>query len=412
MKKIIALVLTVVLCAAVSGCGGKQNDDYDSTVAATVTTTGLYADHPHLQGFYGEWNYEGERPDDFPFTKLEVNQDGTCLVDGKAGTWRIAEMTNDASLAVDILIDGEVIATPVTSEWNDQLTLYFIDLGVAPAEHWINKEGAAAAAAALMNRVADEWGSDLFGQWEVFHRDDVGKIEPVVICEDGTLQIGDQSYQWQVHENWYESDTELKIVLLDNTAMLYEMTIWRENGDLHGQLKDTNNEYIILYKPSYYEILTITVDNIYDYFEMVNTWEEERNGFNEVVGVYMWSEFVLKEPYASRVSYVNHRAGVEPVVDRGAIEWRYQQGSFDVLLNDDHTFTLENCVSKLEKTEVSGGSGFTRSSYRFEVPRTSGWYKPGQDLDVEQWRAYTEDGYFGFEVVRVQLNLYLIPESQ
>ena len=81
-----------------------------------------------------------------------------------------------------------------------------------------------------------------------------------------------------------------------------------------------------------------------------------------------------------------------------------------MLLNEDHTFTLENCVSKWEKTDIYSGHGSEQSYYHFTVPYTFDWYKPGEDLDVEQWRAHNDNGYFGFEVVRVKLTLYLIPE--
>jgi hypothetical protein len=405
MKKTIFLLLTLVLCVSLSACGVTgENTSIEPTFE---TITDVQTDHPLLQEFICEWEYRGDYAQSYPFSKLEVNQDGTCLADGQAAAWKISDRTSDDNLYIDILIDAEAIGTICFYDWNDQISFSFPELPFNPGDQWVN----VAAEEAAINELLASWSDVLYGQWEVFHRDDVGKIDPVIVCDDGTVKIGDQTYTWELGENWSYLTNELDIMILDGATMLYEMKLWWEEGDIHGQLKDTNNDYIILYKPSYYEILTITVDNIYDYFEMINTWQEERNGFGEVTDVRMWSEFVLKEPYASRVSYVNHRAGVEPVVDRGAIEWRYQQGSFDILLNDDHTFTLENCVSKSEKTEISGGDGFTRSSYRFEVPRTSGWYQPGEDLDVEQWRAHNDNGYFDFEVVRVQVAIYLIPEE-
>lgn len=260
-------------------------------------------------------------------------------------------------------------------------------------------------------QLLDAWAEVLLGQWEVYHREDVGKIDFLTLNEDGTAQIGERAVSWEYDGNRRISSDKVYILVLDGENTLYEMTVWKENNDLHGQLKDPEDDYIILYKPDFYEILTITLDNIYDYFEMFITWEEERNGFDELEMVDTWQDFVLKEPYASRLSYVNDDSWGYSVVDRGAIEWRYQYGSFNVLLNPDGTVILENCVSEGEAKDICKGNGSSvQAYYHFFVPSTKDWYYPGADLDVEQWRAYNEHGYFNFEVVRVQLTLYLIPD--
>ena len=405
MKKAISLLLTLVLCVSLSACGVTgENTSIEPTLA---TMADVWTDHPLLQEFICEWEYRGDYAQSYPFSKLEVNQDGTCLADGQVATWKISDRSTDENLYIDILIDAEAIGTICIYEWNDQISFSFPELPFNPGDQWVN----VAAEEAAINELLASWADVLYGQWEVFFQDDVGKIDPVIVCDDRTVKIGDQTYTWELGESWRYITNELDIVILDGETMLYEMKLWWEEGDIHGQLKDPNNEYIILCKPSYYEVLTITMDNIYEYFEMVNTWEkEELYGFDELVEVYTWSEFVLKEPYATRFSYVNNREGFEPAIGRGAIEWRFQVGSFDVLLNDDHTFTLENCVSERETTEERGGYG-TKSSFRFEVPRTWSRYKSGEDLDVEQWRAHADNGYFDFEVVRVKLSLYLIPEE-
>lgn len=405
MKKIISLILAFLLCVAISACGGTEENT--GIEPASEISTDVHTDHPLLQEFVCEWEYRGDYGETYPFTKLDVNQDGTCVVDGQAAVWKISDRSSEDNLYIDILIDSETIGTICIYEWNDQISFIFPELPVNPGDRWVNK----AEEKAAVNELLAVWADVLYGQWEVFHRDDVGKIDSVIVCDDGTVKIGDQTFTWELGENWRYFTNKFDITILDGATMLYEMTLWWEEGDIHGQLKDPNNDYIILYKPSYYETVTITVDNIYEYFEMVTTWEEKRNGFGELEEVDTWSVFVLKEPYASRVSYINSGTGDAYTVDSGAIEWRYQQGSFDVLLNEDHSFTLENCVSKWEKTEIHVGSGFTRSSYRFTVPNTIDWYKPGEDLDVEQWRAHNDNGYFDFEVVRVKLTLYLIPEE-
>lgn len=405
MKKTIFLLLTLVLCVSLSACGVTgENTSIEPTFE---TITDVQTDHPLLQEFICEWEYRGDYAQSYPFSKLEVNQDGTCLADGQIAAWRISDRSTDENLYIDILINAEAIGTICIYEWNDQISFSFPELPFNPGDQWVN----VAAEEAAINELLASWADVLYGQWEVFDRDDVGKIDPVIVCDDRTVKIGDQTFSWELNENWMYLTNELRIIIRDGATMLYEMTLWWEEGDIHGQFKDANHEYIILYKPSYYEILTITVDNIHDYFEMVTTWEETRNGFGELELVETGSDFVLKETYASRVSYLNDDSFDWNVVDAGAIEWRFQVGSFDVILNEDHTFTLENCVSKWEKTAIYGGNGSANNGYHFTVPYTFDWYQPGEDLDVEQWRAHNNEGYFDFEVVRVKLTLYLIPEE-
>ena len=394
------MLLVLVLCVSLSACGvTEENTDIEPTLE---TMAAVQTDHPLLQEFICEWEYRGGYAQSYPFSKLEVNQDGTCIADGQVATWKISDRSTDENLYIDILINAEAIGTICIYEWNDQISFSFPELPFNPGDQWVN----VAAEEAAINELLASWADVLYGQWEVFHRDDVGKIDPVIVCDDGTAKIGDQTFSWELNENWMYLTNELRIIISDSATMLYEMTLWWEEGDIHGQLKDANHEYIILYKPSYYEILTITVDNIHDYFEMVTTWEETRNGFGELELVDTASDFVLKEPFASRVSYVNSNSWDSNVVDAGAIEWRFQVGSFDVILNEDHTFTMENCVSKWEKTAIYGDNGS-----HFTVPYTFDWYQPGEDLDVDQWRAHNNEGYFDFEVVRVKLTLYLIPEE-
>ena len=405
MKKFTALIVAAVLCLLVCGCGNGNNSG--GIAEPETLTAGANVNHPLLQNLYGRWDYSGDYADSYPFSMLEVFEDGTCRVDGQSGSWTMNERTTDDRLYADILVNGENIATIFLQfGWNQQPELGFSGFPVYPGDRWVNAEAALALNAAIM----EEWGSDLYGQWEVFSRDCEGMIEPLVVHEDGTVSIGDQVLSWEISENWSRSDTELDILVRDGDEKLYDMKLWREEGDLHGQVYD-GSQYIVLYKPSYYEVLTITMDNIYDYFEFTTAWSAEYNGFDELEKVTTSVDFVLKEPYASRISYVNDDSRDDNAVDNGVIELRYQLGSFDVVLKDDQTFTLENCVSSMICSDVYDGNGsFRNKSYHFTLPYAYRVYVPGRDLDVEQWVAHEGNSYYDYEVVRVQLNLYLIPE--
>lgn len=404
MKKYFLFLLILTLCISLCSCG--SNREMDNHGKSDAIDGDVQANHAFLSDFYGVWNYKGDYKDSYPFSALEVNADGTCLVDGQRGTWKMNEQTTDDRLYVDVFVNAENIATVmIYLGWNDQMDLVFPSLPLNPGDRWVNK----AAAEAVRNEIMKEWGSDLFGQWEVYTRDNVGKIDPLVFIEDGTVRIGEQIFNWRISDTWSRSDIELDLILSDNEQDLYDMKLWREDGDLHGQLY--NGEYIVLYKPSYYEILTITLDNIYDYFEMTTSWKEEYNGFDELEQVETQIRFALKEPYASRISYVNDDTLDDNVVDNGVIEWSYQLGSFDVVLLEDHTFILENCISAMTCSDIYSGNGsFTSKTYDFTVPY--GWrvYIPGRDLDVEKWIAHEGNSYYDYEIVRVKLDLYLIPE--
>lgn len=405
MKKITTLIIAVALCLSVCGCG--DGSSFETSASSEFLSSGEKLYHPHLQNFYGRWDYSGEYAGSYPFSTLEVYEDGTCTVDGNSGSWILNEMTTDEHLYVDISVNGENIATILLYlGWNKHFDLGFFSLPVYPGDRWINAQ----AALALQKEIMDEWGSGLYGQWEVFARECEGLIEPLVFYEDGSVSIGNRLLSWKISDNWSRSDTELDILVCEGEDVLYETKLWREDGDLHGQIYD-GSQYIVLYKPSYYEILTITVDNIHDYFEFTTLWNSEYNGFDELESVSTNIEFVLKEPWASRISYLNDDSWDYNTVDNGVIEWSCQLGSFDVILKDDQTFTLENCVSDMTCTDIYNGNGsFRNKTYHFSLPNSYRVYIPGSNLDVERWVAHEGNSFYDYEVIRVKLDLYLIPE--
>lgn len=108
MKKIVVLLIVATLCMCLFACGG---DSTTGNGADTIESTenNAFTNHPHLQFVYGEWEYEGDNPQNYPFRKVNINEDGTCLVDGTAGTWNISNSTAHGRLNIDIVVEGQTL---------------------------------------------------------------------------------------------------------------------------------------------------------------------------------------------------------------------------------------------------------------------------------------------------------------
>ena len=141
MKKFTALVMAVVFCLSVCGC--RDGNNSVSIVEPETLSSGANCYHPDLVNLYGRWDYSGEYAGSYPFSALEVYEDGTCTVDGSSGSWILNDMTSDEHLYVDISVNGENIATILLYlGWNEQFELGFFGLPVYPGDRWINAQAA------------------------------------------------------------------------------------------------------------------------------------------------------------------------------------------------------------------------------------------------------------------------------
>lgn len=114
MKKIVALLLVAVMCLSFVACGGGEiqntNDDShtnpsehmnnETTQSNSENTESPYANHSLLSHLYGEWETTTEGNS---FTSFTINEDGSCIVDGKDATWKIdEEYTSEENLCIEI----------------------------------------------------------------------------------------------------------------------------------------------------------------------------------------------------------------------------------------------------------------------------------------------------------------------
>ena len=104
MKKAVVLMLILAMCLSMGACGKANsanptddptNDpDHPETIPAMLL--------PALEVLYGEWHLttETDAPNN-PYTKLVVNENGTCFADGKEYTWKIDyEYSNEKNLFI------------------------------------------------------------------------------------------------------------------------------------------------------------------------------------------------------------------------------------------------------------------------------------------------------------------------
>ena len=154
MKKLIVLLLVLVLCLSLCACGRKvestpEPKDTESAMdklntskveenteieeETVETTESPYANHPHLQFLYGEWEINsGYENDDVAFRSLTVNEDGTCIIDGTSATWTISKHSSESSLMIGIYNGPEMICSASYSESIDSLTGYLGGNDVVP----------------------------------------------------------------------------------------------------------------------------------------------------------------------------------------------------------------------------------------------------------------------------------------
>ena len=138
MKKTISLILALMLCLSLYGCGSEKEENAaqtaqpntegsgsvitvekpeeiletsaETTEAIQITEPAI-TDHPMLSSIYGEWTLivledEANDPQLVPYTNLVFFEDWTCTIDGNNATWKISENSRENQLQNDIELDG------------------------------------------------------------------------------------------------------------------------------------------------------------------------------------------------------------------------------------------------------------------------------------------------------------------
>lgn len=239
----------------------------------------------------------------------------------------------------------------------------------------------------------------LCGEWEPLHTYNEEAIETVTFHADGTATIGNEPGVWTIEQ---QSADYLAIGISNEEKIICSFRLHLRDGDLVADIIQYNGNNIPVYKPSHYEIISITKENWRDYFEEQLIYEEINNEFGELKHVEVGYCYLLKEEYASRIP--DQLTGRDIVVERGATEISFERGNFDVQLDlENDTFTIEN----FEATETTSYiDDFTYYEGSCLLTRRSITVKPDSDGRDQ----CTEDELRMKEVIRLQFDLYLLQE--
>ena len=247
----------------------------------------------------------------------------------------------------------------------------------------------------------------LCGEWKVLRREDVDKIGSLVIQGDGTLLMDGKNLTWR---NTPEHSSIITLSVFDGEEKTGRIElVMRDNGDLtlYYYQGEERMESIAFYKPSHYEVISINKENVFDYFEFRDTWDESRNAFGELTSVTIVTYFVPKEPYYSRISEQLMDDGSDQnVIENGAIEWNFLRSGLDVVVNlEDQTYTFENFEAGTEdtKTYVAGFGDYSGNM---------GFWARNMTLtpDEEGRHNYTWGCTYDMEILRLKLDLYLLAD--
>lgn len=246
----------------------------------------------------------------------------------------------------------------------------------------------------------------LCGEWKVLNIKDEGVLESVIITEDGNINVDGSNFKLKLQSE-YEDGAVFEVI--DGEAVAGEIHFnMEDNGDMGLYMMGITDTELSLYKPDNYEVITVTPDNVYEYFEFRDYWEESRNAFGELVSVRIDTSLVLKEEYYSRLSrQLMDGLFEETVVENGAIEWLYKRSGLDVVVNlEEKTYTFENFESGTEDTDTEVQGFGCYAEY-------AGFWARALILvpDSEGRHTYTWACPYEMEITRLELDLYLVAET-
>lgn len=244
------------------------------------------------------------------------------------------------------------------------------------------------------------------GEWKVLNIADEGVLESVIITEDGSINIDGSNFKLRLQ---FDDEDRASFEVIDGEAIAGYLSFYIEdNGDIGLYLEKFKSMVLPLYKPDHYEVITITPENVYEYFEFRDFWQEGTNAFGELTSVRIDTKLVLKDEYYSRLSQrLMNGVFSETVVENGAIEWLYKRSGLDVVVNlEDKTYTFENFQSGTEDT------GTRVEGFGFYDEHAGFWARFLQLMpDSEGRHTYNCACTYEMEITRLELDLYLIAET-
>ena len=244
----------------------------------------------------------------------------------------------------------------------------------------------------------------LCGDWEIMYRDDVGLIEEIAFSEDGTLQVGSQNFTWE-----YASDFghEFSFNILNGSEEIGGFRLHKDqDACLELWLDHVESEGpIFFYQPSCYEIVTITLDNWQEYFEIRQFDRFYEDAFGDAKNCEIYWMLCLKDEYHQRISdYVMNDVFDSNVIESGAVEVAFDIGTKSVSVDlANRSYTLGDDFNKID-------TGTFVSKFTFDTDSEFSYAGIGNDFifDQEIESGKTSDYKENFEITRIKLDLYLI----
>jgi len=394
MKKLVSLLLVLAMCLSLCACGGSEKEapTEEETLsneppAATIT------DHPLLSNMYGEWLLtDVEHADNYLFSSIFINEDGTAIVDGEELVWRIDEMyTNDGSLYIYCYRGSEKVVGALYDEagW---FCCISADGAMYPSAY-ANR----ATATIEQLRAADPENYVLpmiCGTWLLTQEKEGMPLE-VVLKEEYTCTLDGVSYTWMM-EN--QNGTRFVIYIMDGGTTIHSGTIFDVYAGEFGFSLD--NTYYA--NPNFYDIVDITAENLLDYFEIVPDWSWIENAFGETEEMGWYGlNFALKEEYYPLLSRVVHNGGQ---ITKNAMEIAY---SVDKQLCD---VDLENQTFTPREGAISYVDRYT-DMHRLAFNRFSG--KDAFGTALFSWHTDSESivNVYDLELIRAECPLYFIKDE-
>ena len=305
MKKMTALVLTLLLCLSLTGCGESPEKTAEK--------------YPELIGEWGTMLLS-----EAPLAALRA--DGTCTYNQQEGkwkldgretsdNWRVAVLTMPGSEEVridfwrDAFSNGEELWT-ASEEGN-----YEMDLPIVNRDRYIMPQS-------IIDAVAGTWYA-------------AGADAPALTLNaDGTCVIGSQAGEWcETMENWRDEQDELYAFVTRTDdgqyrTFLLSKQITVTGGDDYGEVYFQNQSQIDymegkLPSGSYKQFadravraedvdeIEITADNFHDYFEETEKDGWEKNAFGDYTDYICITYLRLKDEYLPRLCAGHSQIAVE-----------------------------------------------------------------------------------------------------
>ena len=254
----------------------------------------------------------------------------------------------------------------------------------------------------------------MYGEWKPLYTGDAEKITSVSINRDGGFICDEQILSWKytsegTYNNWrcYWFD----LFEADKKAGSFYL-IFYDNSDIeiHLSFEGACNpeDWIELYRPSYYEVIDITMDNWQDYFEVEYSMSFDENEFGEYTNSDISAYFVLKDEYRGRFSDILFcESYEEKVIESGAVEFAYEYGKKSITFDPvEKTYSFDGTfVSEGESTSIIGF--YLYSDNTSIAAYVSSVYYSADELADGIVDYFKEN----IRPIRIKLQLYMLPDA-